>query len=122
MKLRLKIDRLDTGLPNTAEAVEDFLLSSQVITTRPKFGLFYFATHRSVEDFPNWARVIEIREDRDKPALALVDRVPDDYPLCPTDESCRLWEMIGDYSQTFLECSYNEDELLAMLLTQHLNT
>lgn len=66
--------------------------------------------------FEGWDTVLEVRERSDYKPVAYIDGLPLDDVLQPSDESRILYEMIGEYSQNYLECSYNEDDILEELI------
>lgn len=67
-------------------------------------------------NFEGWDTVLEVRERGNYKPVAYVDVLPTNDILQPSDESRILYEMIGEYSQNYLECSYNEDDILQELL------
>jgi len=79
----------------------------------PSVGYGYWP---SKVKFDGWDTVLEVRQRSDYKPVAYIDALPTDDILQPSDESRVLYEMIGDYSQNYLECSYNEDDILRELI------
>lgn len=113
MKFRLALDQPTYELQGDSAALTTYVLNAHPGTEEPAWGFILVDTVRKLD---GWERVIEVRSERGAPALAYIDKIPEDDVLQGSDEGQVLCEMIGDYSQNYLECSYNEDDILQELL------
>lgn len=100
------------------EEVERFLNVQFHPAPPPNMGYGYWP---SKLQFEGWDTVLEMRERGSYKPVAYLDALPTGDILQPSDESRILYEMIGDYSQHYLECSYNEDHILQALIGGNLD-
>lgn len=113
MKFKLALDQPTYELQGDSAALTAYVLNAHAEIEEPRWGFILVDTTRKIDD---WERVIEVRAERSSPALAYIDKIPADDFMQGSDEAQALANMIGEYSQNYLECSYNEDDILQELL------